>query len=373
MKKLNILFLSILTLCLFICIHSCRTSENHPTLEQGFANPPASARPGVYWYFMDGNLSKESITKDLKAMKEAGIGYVVYLEVNVGVPRGKVDFLSEQWQDLFGHAVKECKRLGIFITLGIGPGWSGSGGPWVEAGQSMQHLVCSSVEVTGGSNQTVILPKPAPREPFFGASGLTPEVKQQWQEFYNDVAVLAFPTGATRIGTAHTPGKAYGYLNMTEIDEKALYYRRPYSSADSVKQYLPLFEAFTAKAGDKAVDRSSIIDLSSKMQADGTLNWDVPGGKWTIMRFGSRVTGAITRPAPFPGLGLEADKFDTIAMSAHLDQFTGKLFRHIGFHKANSAGGLQMLHIDSWEMGAQNWTARFREEFTQRRGYDPLP
>ncbi|KAA6300178.1 MAG: hypothetical protein EZS26_003676, partial [Candidatus Ordinivivax streblomastigis] len=42
-------------------------------------------------------------------------------------------------------------------------------------------------------------------------------------------------------------------------------------------------------------------------------------------------------------------------------------------HKANSAGGLQMLHIDSWEMGAQNWTARFREEFTQRRGYDPLP
>ncbi|KAA6347993.1 hypothetical protein EZS27_004530, partial [termite gut metagenome] len=48
MKKFNIVFLSILTLCLFICIHSCRTSENHPTLEQGFANPPASARPGVY-------------------------------------------------------------------------------------------------------------------------------------------------------------------------------------------------------------------------------------------------------------------------------------------------------------------------------------
>jgi hypothetical protein len=291
----------------------------------------------------------------------------------VGVPRGKVDFLSEQWQDLFGHAVKECERLGIFITLGIGPGWSGSGGPWVKPEQSMQHLVCSSVEVTGGSNQTVTLPKPAPREPFFGEGGLTPEVKKQWQEFYNDVAVLAFPAGATRIGTDHTPGNAYGNLNMHEIDEKALYYRRPYSSADSVKQYLPLFEAFTAKPDDKAVNKNNIIDLSSKLKADGTLNWDVPEGKWTIMRFGSRATGAITRPAPFPGLGLEADKFDTTAMAAHLEHFTGKLFRHIGFQKANPAGGLQMLHIDSWEMGAQNWTPHFREEFTKRRGYDPQP
>ena len=70
-------------------------------------NPPDSARPGVYWYFMDGNLSKEAMTKDLEAMRTAGIGYLVYLEVNVDVPRGPVDFLSDEWQDLFGHAVAE--------------------------------------------------------------------------------------------------------------------------------------------------------------------------------------------------------------------------------------------------------------------------
>ncbi|MEJ7684548.1 MAG: glycosyl hydrolase [Segetibacter sp.] len=98
---------------------------------------------------MDGNLSKEGMTKDLESMTKAGIGNLIFLEVNVGLPRGPVDFLSDQWQELFKHAVSECKRLGIRMTLGIGPGWTGSGGPWVSRGQSMQHLVASTFQVSG--------------------------------------------------------------------------------------------------------------------------------------------------------------------------------------------------------------------------------
>lgn len=369
-SRMNSSFKIVTVLLALLAVFSCADSLDRE-LEKGFLNPPDSARPGVYWYFMDGNVSKESITKDLESMKEAGIGYVVYLEVNVGVPRGKVDFLSEEWKNLFGHAVKECERLGIFITLGTGPGWCGSGGPWVEGAQSMQHLVYSSVEVTGGGTRTIQLAKPSPRMPFFGEGTLTPELKERREAFYEDVAVLAFPAGGTLVGTGRTPGRDYGYVNMKEMDEKALYYRRPYSSADSVRQYLSM--SFEAQPGDKAVKKSQVIDLSDKLQADGTLSWDVPQGTWRVMRFGSRNNGAITRPAPHPGLGFEADKFDTIAIKAHLDRFTGNLFQHIGFTKPNPKGGLHMLHIDSWEMGAQNWTARFREEFTLRRGYDPLP
>jgi len=118
-------------------------------LQNGFQNPPDSARPGVYWYFMDGNLSREAKTADLESMKAAGIGNLIFLEVDVGVPRGPVGFMSPEWQELFVHAVREAERLGIEITMGSGPGWAGSGGPWVEAGQSMQHLVASSVEVQG--------------------------------------------------------------------------------------------------------------------------------------------------------------------------------------------------------------------------------
>jgi len=76
-------------------------------LKQGFFNPPDSARPGVYWYFMDGNLDRQAMTDDLESMKKSGIGYVLFLEVNVGIPRGKVDFLSDEWQELFKHAVRE--------------------------------------------------------------------------------------------------------------------------------------------------------------------------------------------------------------------------------------------------------------------------
>ena len=142
-------------------------------LKQGFLHPPDSVRPGVYWYFMDGNISRDGMTKDLEAMKAAGLGSVIYLEVNVGVPRGPVDFLGTQWLDLFAHAATECKRLGIAMTLGIGPGWSGSGGPWVTPENSMQVLVSSSTQLTGPGLQKLTLPKPANKPPFFGEGSLT--------------------------------------------------------------------------------------------------------------------------------------------------------------------------------------------------------
>ena len=363
--KKSIKFIISFLLLILVMQTSCNSRS---PLEQGFLNPPDSSRPGVYWYFMDGNLSKEAITKDLEAMRRAGIGYVIFLEVNVGIPRGPVDFLSDEWQDIFGHLVAECERIGINITLGVGPGWTGSGGPWVEASQSMQHLVATSVEVSGAGKQIIQLPQPIPKRPFFGEGNFTPEVKRQWEEFYADVAVLAFPADASTIGTDYVVGNEY--FLITEIEEKAIYYRKPYSSAQNVKRYLTFSDSL---ADERPVDKDKIIDLTALMHPDGTLEWDVPSGRWTVMRFGSRNNGAVTRPAPLPGVGLECDKFDTLALNAHLEKFTGKLFEHIGFKGALSQGGLQMLHMDSWEMGAQNWSPFFREEFTRRRGYDPLP
>jgi hypothetical protein len=370
----------------------------HPdnALRSGFLNPPDSARPGVYWYFMDGNRTAESITKDLESMKKAGIGNLIFLEVNVGVPRGKVDFLSNQWQDLFKHAVREAERLGIEITLGVGPGWTGSGGPWVPLAQSMQHLVASTITVSGNDRQPIRLPLPQPKSPYFGEGSMTPELKKKWNEFYEDVAVLAFPTPSS-------------IQKITDIDEKALYYRAPYSSVPGVKPFLPSPIAQPKTSGqtiasgqtntsgqattsgqtttsgqattsgqtntqDQSVIRKEqIIDLTAKLQPDGTLDWTPPPGQWTIMRFGSRNNGAVTRPAPMPGLGFECDKFDTVALNAHLDQYIGKLLRNIGQLDTSSPGGLRKIHMDSWEMGAQNWTTRFRQEFLSRRGYDPLP
>ncbi|MCJ7447875.1 MAG: glycosyl hydrolase [Bacteroidales bacterium] len=339
-------------------LFSCSNTGSSDYLKQGFLNPPDSARPGVYWYFMDGNIDRGAITADLESMKNAGIGYVLFLEVNVGVPRGKVDFLSEEWQEFYKHAVKEAERLGIRIILGSGPGWAGSGGPWVIPSQSMMHLVASDTIVKGPSVFNGRLPIPKPKKPFFGEGSLTQALRQQRENWYEDEFVLAFPA-------SDHPAIING------IEEKALYYRAPYTSQPGVLPYLPA-PATYHETGGSVIDQKNILDLTDKLSEDGTLNWIIPDGKWTIMRFGKRNNGAVTRPAPQPGLGFECDKFDTASFDAHYDAFVGKLIRKVLPQKAKTGGGWTMIHIDSWEMGAQNWSPGFRDEFKKRRGYDPL-
>jgi len=324
-------------------------------IRANFVSPPESCRPGVYWYFMDGNLSKEGITKDLEAMKESGIGYVTFLEVNAGVPRGEIDFMSDEWKECFVHAVRECERLGIVMTLGTGPGWAGSGGPWVKGEKSMQHLVSSVTDVTGGGHRSVVLPVPDPMRPFFGEEPFTPELHQRWRDYYADVAVLAFP-------------KPDGSVTIAEVTDKALYYRSPYSSSPEVKRFMERDDS----TGGAAIPVDKIYDLTGMLHGD-TLTWDAPDGEWCVMRVGARNNGAVTRPAPLPGVGFECDKADTTALMAHLRAFTGELLDMVADRDRSLPGGLKFLHIDSWEMGAQNWTPHLREEFRKRRGYDPQP
>lgn len=346
--------------CYLLLHYTVNAQSNLSTLSSGFITPADKYRPGVYWYFMDGNMSAAAMTKDLESMKQQGIGNVVFLEVNVGVPRGPVDFLSEQWQNLFVHAVREAERLGIDITLGIGPGWTGSGGPWVKPAQSMLHLVASETHVEGPGEQHVSLKVPAPRTPYFTEDVFTPALKEEWNAYYSDVAVLGYPTPKNN-------------TRISDIDEKALYYRAPYSSVEGVKPFLSSLAFYDSVPGDESIDKSQVVDLTALLKSDGTLDWKVPAGNWTIMRFVTRNNGAVTRPAPLPGLGFESDKFDTVALSNHLEDYVGRLLKKTGVPKKGQKGGLKRLHMDSWEMGSQNFTQNFRQEFIKRRKYDPLP
>lgn len=327
------------------------------SLAAWFESPPEEARPWVYWYFMDGNLAREGMTADLESMKRVGIGGGIFLEVDLGIPRGPVGFMSEPWKELLGHAARESERLGLELSLGSGPGWCGTGGPWVKPEQSMQHLVASETRVAGPRRFTGLLPRPAPRTPFFGEGTFTPETKRAWQEFHRDVAVLAFPTPR-------------GSYRIPDVDEKALFHRAPYSSAPNVKPRLASDR--TVLPADECIPPEGVVDLTPRMRPDGTLDWDVPNGDWTILRLGRTLTGQITRPAPRPGLGFESDKFDTTALDAHFNDYVANLLKTVGEPKGTGRG-FTTLHFDSWEMSSQNWSAAFREEFRARRRYDPLP
>ncbi len=352
----------IILLVFMLLFASCgKKNDAYDVLKSAFQNPSNSAKPGVYWYFMDGNLDKGEMTADLESMKKVGIEHVLFLEVNVGVPQGPVKFLSEEWQENFVHAVKECERLGMVLTLGAGPGWTGSGGPWVKMEESMQHLVASKHTVNGPSKVSQKLEVPKGRNPFFGLGGFTPDLREKWEAYYKDVAVIAFPSPENE-------------SQIKDIDEKALYYRPPYSSQEGVRQYFeePSVLAENFDGNNVGVPVGSVIDITEYMQEDGTLNWEAPEGEWTVMRFGRRNNGAITRPAPMPGLGFEADKMSADAMKHHLETFMIPLIEKVR-PDSTKQGGWKMIHLDSWEMGAQNWTDDFRKKFEALKGYDPLP
>jgi hypothetical protein len=121
---------------------------------------------------------------------------------------------------------------------------------------------------------------------------------------------------------------------------------------------------------DAEIKKESIIDLTSKMLADGTLKWDAPKGNWTILRFGYALTGAKNRPAVPAGSGYEADKMSVQDVSSYMDGYTTPLKKALGPLYGKS---LQYMVMDSWEAGITNWTERMPEDFMERRGYNILP
>ncbi len=335
--------IAILSLSFFSC-----TGETSGGLKDEFNNPPETSYPGVYWYFMDGNLSMQEMSKDLESMKESGINHVIFLEVGIGVPRGPIDFMSEEWQNHFVHAVREAERLDMKILMGAGPGWCGSGGPWVKPEESMKHLVASEVKVSGNKLIDIELPLPKQRS-------------TRWHRmkdpYYEDVAVYAIPDSVIP--------------NIVDINEKALYERSPYSSAENVKPNLPSLANYDNVDSLPVLRQEDIIDITGYLRAGGNLVWDAPKGNWTIVRMGTRITGASTRPAPKPAIGLESNKLDSTAFKNHLKNYTDVLLEKTAPRKKGV--GWTGFHMDSWESGAQNWTDGMRDEFKKRRGYDPEP
>jgi len=330
---------------------------NAATLEDAFSSPPHPARPWVYWINMDGHFTKEGITADLESMKAVGIGGMIHMDVDVGVPRGSVPFMSETWQANFKHAVLECERLGLEFTTITGPGWTGTGGPWVKANESMQHLLPVSVDAKGPATYNEVLPIPRPRVSGYH-DAQTPEMRESLAAFYEDVAVYAFQKSDPV---------------LENIDEKALFVRNPYTSMPGVRTHFPAPATFPEADKSQVIDPGKIIDLTSRLQPDGRLHWEVPPGEWTILRMGRRSTGANTRPAPAAGLGFESNKFDPKALESHFEAYFDPLLKSIGPRPLDRTTGFTGLDADSWEMGAQNWTPGFREEFKKRRSYDPWP
>lgn len=148
--------------CLISCGKQQQTTVSMDDVEASFKDIPASVQTSVYWYWINGNISKEGVVKDLHAMKDAGINraFIGNIGDQQGIPHGTVKLFTDEWWDIMHTALKTASELDIEIGIFNCPGWSQSGGPWIKPEEAMRYLASSEMRVEGPKKLRAKLEKP---------------------------------------------------------------------------------------------------------------------------------------------------------------------------------------------------------------------
>ena len=181
----NISFKALLVVLLaLVCVASWGRAVSGSKLDQAaFLHPDRTYYPETWFHFINTNIRREGITRDLEAIAASGIQGVQFFHGQMGDTKEwpgteeHVRCLSPEWEDLVKHTAEEAHRLGLRFSLQTCPGWAMSGGPWIKPEQAMRHLSYSSANVSGGNEVDVELPVP---------------LREDWRD-WRDIAVLAFP------------------------------------------------------------------------------------------------------------------------------------------------------------------------------------
>ena len=473
--------------------------ETSVDLEKGFLTPPESAKPRVWWHWMNGNITKEGIRADLEWMKRVNIGGFQNFDAALSTPQvveKRLIYMTPEWKDAFFFTAKLADSLGLEMAIAGSPGWSESGGPWVTPAGAMKKFVWREIRVEGGKSFDGTLPKPPTATGTFqNIEDRKDEVSAQLPEFYADAAVVAFrvpendiqisnlrpkitssggkfdltalsdcdlakttflpaapPNRKSWIQFEFTKPETIQSVTMVARDRRGKKSRTLETSDDGL-QFKTILEItdgdaaqstitfppatarffrvtfatpaaqpstpgsnnqknsgsvepegtqiaeldlhtvarvnrFEDKSGFSsckglyslatpsipsidAISRKEVIDLTSKMQPDGKLNWTPQAGRWVVLRLGYSLTGKNNHPASPEATGLEVDKLSAEHVKAYfenyLDQYKNATNGLMG------KKGLQYMITDSWEAGTLNWTDNMMIDFKNRSGYDMIP
>ncbi len=136
----------------------------------------------------------------------------------------------------------------------------------------------------------------------------------------------------------------------------------------------PALYTFSTPAGlpGSVIAKDDVVDLTSNMRPDGSMDWSPPAGNWVVLRFGYSLTGAKNSPASAEATGLEVDKLNRAYVKNYMDKYLD-MYRDAVGNDLIGKKGLRYVITDSWEAANQNWTDDMVAQFTKRRGYDPRP
>ncbi|MCX7011076.1 MAG: glycosyl hydrolase, partial [Candidatus Sumerlaeota bacterium] len=363
--------------------HPAFTARNDaPTaddLARTFVQPPDSAKPHTWWHWMNGNITREGITKDLQEMKRVGLGGAEIFNVTDGIEPGPVKFMSPEWRALVKHAIEEADRQGLEICVHNCAGWSSSGGPWVQPAHAMQMVVWSETSVAGPKRFSDVLPQP-----------------QTNNDFYRDIEVLAFPTPPVEgrkmadfspTITASDPKCQAKNLIDGKADTTASLPKPKGKDAPWIQ--LEFSEPFEARA-------VSVLTGRGKGAQGGEIEVSDDGkefrkaGEFTIPGAGSNASRGSSNFAPVTARFFRLRFAKADAKSARMNLAEIELLN--GFRLSGIGGKAAYVRQEDpkpetapappeavvardtlVEVGSQNWTPKFREEFQKRKGYDPSP
>ena len=301
----NLLF----TLLLLLCAGATAKAQSNANLEHDFLNPKDEHKPIIIWQWMDGLVTREGITADLEAFKEAGLAGVQNFQIGgprqIQVSDTTNAIGSEKWKGLMRWAMDECERLGLTFGTHNCPGWSSSAYPTVEPRYSMLQLVYSEVPVPADKRTKAIhLPRP--------------EVDTVWN-YYEDVAVMAVPADSVAEETG-------------EVMDLTTYYNK----------------------------ETETLQLPKGLPAD-----------YVVLRIGQTTIGKTNEAqSPESGRGLECDKLSREAVLKFWQAYPQMIIDIAGHHAGKT---FTHFEIDSYEAGGQTWSGVLPAEFKQRRGYDIMP
>lgn len=443
------------------------------SLESGFSAPPPEFRPMVWWHWMNGSVTKESIRAELEDMKRVGIAGVQMLDIAPGFtketmfPPGPIRWGTDAWHDHVQYAIRTADELGLKFGMHNCAGWSQSGGPWVTLDDSMKKVVWSETSVTGGRRVSLAMPQPeaildyyrdiallavpadpaeaAPRPSVSSSPSAQVALEKLTDGLLTTEGVVTFPKGTRDLqvtlsfpepverrllvitapyqrgadvrlggdlevsddGSTFRKVRSFGFpgylfahkgyiggdlvLNVPFEPVRGRFFRiafkgdlNPLAIAEitlsrnyrienfqsktltsSLGSILPPANAPTQDAAAIPVNR--VIDLTRRLKADGSVDWEAPPGRWTLLRIGYTTTGLPNHPSQDEGTGLEVDKMSRHALRRHWESSLGRILREAAPYVGRT---FNSVLSDSWEAAQQNWTADFAREFLARRGYE---
>ncbi|MBQ7180916.1 MAG: glycoside hydrolase family 2 [Bacteroidaceae bacterium] len=424
---------------------ACTSKPETDKLYTKFQTLPDSQRMAVYWYWISDNISVEGVQHDLEAMKKAGITRAFIGNIWEGsVKPGPVKVMSPEWWEVLHAALKKATELDMEIGMFNCPGWSQSGGPWIQPQQSMRYLAQESLTLQGnGEVQHFTLPSlgdgaqdvrviampaaphkaytfdvakeagvkatrelhlPEPitlRSILFQTEGyllvdaiVEAMVGGEYQTLrvehldrtnmnrnvgFHPLAPIALTVPDTPVQDIRLTLNGGGQptqLSVTFSEQPRVERYEEKSLGKMYQSPLPMWDEYMwptmpepLQAGI-IVQPSQVQDITELMKPDGTVEWQVPDGEWTVYRTGMLTTGVTNGPAAPEATGLEVDKMSREHVAAHFDAYMGEILRRIPEEDRKS---LVAVVEDSYETGGQNWTDDMIPAFQSTYGYDPTP